>query len=71
MMKSRTLINRLASWFSPGLREMNRNVRTPVEARTSFLLRLASLPVGTLSVEQGRWTFRYTPEFRARPDMRP
>jgi HipA-like protein len=50
---------------------MNQNVVTPRDARAAFSLRLGDLPVGILSVDGGRWTFRYADEFRARTDMRP
>ncbi len=37
----------------------------------SFELRLGSLLVGKLSVQNGRWSFEYSDAFRARRDMRP
>ncbi len=52
-------------------RQMNPAATTPADARAAFLRRFGSLTVGKLSVDKGVWTFRYSPAFRARNDMRP
>jgi HipA-like protein len=52
-------------------RQMNPQAVTPPDARAAFLLRFGNLIVGKLSVDEGVWTFRYSPAFRARADMRP
>ena len=51
-------------------RYINMHAITPADAHSSFRLRLGSLPVGTLTVEGGRWTFRYSDEYRMRHDAK-
>jgi HipA-like protein len=52
-------------------RQMNPHAVTPPDARAAFLLRFGNLTVGKLSVDNGVWTFQYSPAFCARNDMRP
>jgi HipA-like protein len=52
-------------------RLLNMRASTPPDVHADFRLRLGELPVGTLSVKNGKWTFRYADEFRSRPNVRP
>ncbi len=44
---------------------------TAPHARATFELRLNSLVIGVLSLEDGRWTFRYSDELREHREVRP
>lgn len=46
-------------------------VETPKDQTFTFLLRYKNLDVGVLSLDQGRWTFKYTDEFRAQSEIEP
>jgi HipA-like protein len=66
---------RTKSWIrgftKMGSRQFNTRTFTPRAARASFGLRLGTSLIGVLSVENGRWNFRYSDEFRRLPDARP
>ncbi len=49
---------------------MRKHVEAPPEVRAKFLLEYGSLPVGTLTVQDGYWQFEYSEEFK-RSDLRP
>jgi HipA-like protein len=50
---------------------MGTQPQTPKGRRESFRLIHGSLTVGTLTVENGLWTFKYSEDFRKRQDLRP
>lgn len=47
-------------WKSDGHEELS----TPQNAEAEFALVYENLPVGTLSLKNGKWTFRYTEPFK-------
>jgi len=61
-----------ATRFINSLLEADEETHAPREGReASFSLTYEDVTVGTLSLRDGLWTFRYTDEFRARQDLRP
>jgi HipA-like protein len=70
-MKILKLAERMLNFAKRGGRQMNLGTFTPKNARARFSLRLGQLLVGSLAVDDGRWTFRYSDEFRQRADARP
>lgn len=43
-------------------------MRLPEQERQTFVLHIGNLPVGELSCSDGHWTFKYTPQFKARSE---
>ncbi len=62
---------RLLGLWKKAARQSNMDARTPRDARARFQLRLGQLLVGVLAVEDGRWTFQYTDEFRQQQEFTP
>ncbi|MCI0660679.1 MAG: HipA N-terminal domain-containing protein [Acidobacteria bacterium] len=48
-----------------------KNIQAPPEVRAKFLLKYENLLVGTLSVEEGKWKFEYSEEFKQNGSLRP
>lgn len=46
-------------------------VKTPEGVEFTFLLRHEDLAIGTLSIKDGLWTFRYTEEFINQNEIKP
>jgi HipA-like protein len=59
-------IQKFIEWL--GLRE---HIKAPPEVKAKFLLKYDDLLVGTLSVEDGKWKFEYSDEFRQHGSLRP
>ena len=54
-------------WKSDGHEEMS----TPRNTEAEFALVFENLPVGTLSLKGGKWTFRYTEPFKQQDKIKP
>ena len=54
-------------WKSDGHEDLS----TPQNAEATFALVFEKLPVGTLSLKDGRWTFRYTEPFKRQDKIKP
>jgi HipA-like protein len=50
---------------------LNKHIQGPPGARAKFLLKYDSLLIGTLSVQDGKWLFEYSDDFRRNEVMRP
>jgi len=59
-------IQKFIEWL--GFREQ---IKAPPEVKAKFLLKYDDLLVGTLSVEDGKWKFEYSDEFRRHGSLRP
>ncbi|MCI0524091.1 MAG: HipA N-terminal domain-containing protein [Acidobacteria bacterium] len=49
----------------------NKSIQAPPGVRAKFLLKYGDLLVGTLSVQDGKWKFEYSDEFRRKDLLRP
>jgi HipA-like protein len=49
----------------------NKSVQAPPDVEAKFSLKHDNLLIGTLSVEDGRWRFEYSDEFKRRDTLRP
>jgi len=58
-------IQKFIEWL--GLRE---HIQAPPEVKAKFLLKYGNLLIGTLSVENGKWQFEYSDEFRRQGSLR-
>ena len=47
------------------------SLHTPKDVSAHFVLRYHELPIGFLSLDSGKWQFRYSDEFRKRELLRP
>jgi HipA-like protein len=50
---------------------MKRELTVAPDVEARFILVLGSLPVGTLTVKDGVWQFKYADEFKRESDLRP
>jgi HipA-like protein len=66
-MSAKEVFRRIVS----GWMDQRESVRTPVHAQEAFWLFYQGLPIGVLSVSNGKWTFRYTDQFRRQDSIRP
>ena len=54
-------------WKSEGQEELF----TPRDIETSFVLTWRRLEIGVLSLKEGKWTFRYSEDFKAQETVKP
>jgi len=62
----KALMKKAMEWLG-----MKRELTVATDIDAEFLLALGSLPVGKLSVHEGRWRFEYSDEFKEKPEFRP
>ena len=59
-------INKFIEWLG-----FNKQIQAPPGVRAKFLLKYDDLLIGTLSVQDGRWLFEYSDDFRRNEVLRP
>ncbi len=56
------MLDVIKSWFRA---EGQERITTSSSEKAGFALQLGELPIGTLELREGVWTFRYSPEFQS------
>ena len=62
----KSLMKKAMEWLG-----MKRDLTVSPDLEAQFVLVLGELPVGELSVGDGKWHFQYSEAFRERPELRP
>jgi len=64
------MLNKLKSILKWGPEELN-EVKTPQRVDVAFLLTLNNIEVGTLSLHNGQWAFKYSDTFKNQSSLMP
>jgi HipA-like protein len=65
------MLKKIRTFLSRFLAEGYEEIETPQGVTVTFALRYRELLVGTLRLHDGKWQFRYSPEFRQQTELNP
>jgi HipA-like protein len=64
------MLSKIKSWFNWIPEELN-EVKTPDDIVVVFILHINDLEIGTLTLKEGEWYFKYSEEFKTQDDYKP